>query len=1184
MDDFSPTASQRLAITELEKPLFLAAGAGSGKTGVVTRRFVHAISTGYARVDEILTITFTKKAAAEMMGRIRELLRERWVLDGRPDEKQLERMAAAYRDIERAHISTIDSFCASLLRANALAAGIDPNFIAADETQPDSIREEAFETALRRLVEERGAAAVELIAAYDPGVDGELLKNITRAYEALRSQGSEPRLPLPELPPDPAPAAEGLRRTITAAREAVRSLDKATGTMLKGLESLEILEEALDAGGSESLRLAEKGMPKGNFTSVKPEFAAVKAAVAGYCNVIRSQAAMETLVLFDRLLVLFGGEYQSLKHQRGMLDFGDLSVMTRDLLKNNRHIRNRIAARFRLIMVDEFQDTNPLQHEIISMISREDSLFVVGDENQSIYGFRDAEVGLFRQEKAKAAAAGIMVSLAENFRSQPEILDFVDHIFGRDDMLGDGYLKLEPFAAHDGREEECRVELLLVDEGRADKETGAGKLKVEPAVRVEAQLIAERLREIFNEPDETRRYGPGDTALLVRYAKRAEVYRDALMNSGIDSYLSVGSKYFGKLELGDVLNMLRVIVNPLDDVALMAVLRSPMVRLDEDELFLLRQAAGPGGRRGRPLWRFISRLSGDENAETALDADTRGKLAVFGDGLLELRRVAGREPLGVLVRRVIDFSDLAAKAAAGPTGKQRLANLNKLLDLAADFQEVWGDDLSGFVRFLERQRERRSRQAEAPVEEEGVEAVRILTMHAAKGLEFPLVVLPNLGAYKSNDDQAVLLDRQRRGRIGLDYKDDDGFGGKAFQYEVLKEEEHERGRREEKRLGYVAMTRARSHLILSGIAPADKLPGKRKKNSPALDWLRDILGLVRERDGALGGTEYLDVNGVRVSFHVCAETEPALERFRKASHARRQRQLEPVNPEVERIPPSAVFVPPKISASALDTLAACRRRYYFEQVLRAGHLMNTQGAGPRATSPAGRERLEAWQTGTLVHAILEEAPKLDRIDVDAVTGEELDRLASRVLEPGWRISVDDRKNIARLLENFAASPAASRLLEAAAAGNLQRELPFSTLLGETILTGTIDALAVSDGSVLVVDYKTGGPLPGTLEEAAGHYRMQIGAYALAAGRMFPGSMVEVTLVFLDRPGAEADAGYRSEDLSQLESELIELVASMEGSTFPPLTSFDKYYCTWCPGGPNGARLCATGGHGGAGSR
>ena len=1184
MDDFSPTAAQRLAIAELEKPLFVAAGAGSGKTGVVTRRFVHAISSGYARVDEILTITFTKKAAAEMMGRIRELLRERWVLDGRPDEKQLERMAAAYRDIERAHISTIDSFCASLLRANALAAGIDPDFIAADEVQTDSIREEAFNTALRRLVEEHGTAAVKLIAAYDPGLRGELLKNVTGAYETLRSQGGEPRLPLPEPPPDPVPAAEEVRRAIAAAREAVRSLDKATGTMLGGLESLEVLEAALAADGSDSLRLAEKGMPRGNFTSVKPEFDAVKAAVAGYCNVVRSQAAMETLGLLDRLLVLFSGEYQSLKHQRGLLDFGDLPIMVRDLLKGNRHIRNRVAARFRLIMVDEFQDTNPLQHEIISMISGEDNLFVVGDESQSIYGFRHAEVELFREQKEKAAAAGTLVSLAENFRSQSEILDFVDHIFGRDDMLGDGYLKLEPFAAHDGREEDCRVELLLVDEGCNNKETGTKKLKIEPAVRAEAQLIAERLRKIFDEPDEARRYGPGDTALLVRNAKRAEVYRDALMNSGIDSYLSVGSKYFGKLELGDVLNMLKVIVNPLDDVALMAVLRSPTVRLDEDELFLLRQAAGPGGRRGRPLWRVIQRLSGDEGGAADLDDGSRGKLAAFGDGLAELRRAAGREPLGVLVRRVIDFSDLAAKAAVGPTGKQGLANLNKLQDLAADFQEVWGDDLPGFVRFLERQRERKSRQAEAPVEEEGVQAVRILTMHAAKGLEFPLVVLPNLGAYKSNDSHVVLLDRQRRGRIGLDYKDDGGLGGKTFQYEVLKEEEYRRSRREEKRLGYVAMTRARSHLILSGIAPADKPPGEGKKNSPALDWLRDILGLVRERDGTLGGSEYLDVNGVRVSFRICTETEPALERFRRASYERRQRQLEPVNPEIERIPPPAGFVPPKISASALDTLAACRRRYYFEQVLRAGHLLNTRGAGPRATDPAGGEGLEAWQTGTLVHAILEEAPMLDRIDVEAVTGEELDRLAGRVLEPGWRIGIDDRKNIARLLENFAASPAAARLIEAAAAGRLQRELPFSTLLGDTILNGTIDALAVSDDSVLVVDYKTGGPLPGGLEEAAGHYRLQISAYALAAGRMFPESMVEVALVFLDRSGAETAAGYRPEDLSGLESDLAALVASMEGSTFPPLAAFDKYYCTWCPGGPNGARLCAAGGHGGAGSR
>jgi ATP-dependent exoDNAse (exonuclease V) beta subunit len=738
-------------------------------------------------------------------------------------------------------------------------------------------------------------------------------------------------------------------------------------------------------------------------------------------------------------------------------------------------------------------------------------------------------------------------------------------------MLGDGYLKLEAAAEPDGRGEDCRLELILVDEGRKSKSENLEKVPKDVAIRAEARVIAERLRQLFDgaagEP-----YRPGDTALLLRTATHAEEYRDALAGCGIDSYLSIGSRYFDKLELADIIAFLKLVVNPLDDIAMLAVLRSPFVGLSDDELFLLRLAAGPGGR-GEALWPFISRLPGAASSAGGwaspeageLDQALHSRLVFFREGLDRLRRSAGREPLEVLIRRLIDHNDYAAVLASAADGRQRLANLDLLMDLAADFEEVWGRDVAGLARFLQQQQERKPRQAEAPIEEEGVDAVRIMTMHAAKGLQFPLVVLPDLGnTGNSRNDSIIRLDRRQLGRIGLKYRDSSSAGEKVFQFEELEEEDLERERREEKRLGYVAMTRARSHLIMSGIAPVDRGPGSKKKRSPALDWLRDILHLKRERTGE-DITEFLDVNGVPVRFHVCARIRQLARRYGEDVVRRKSAAVEPLDPDLGRVPPAASFVPPVISASALDTLASCPRRYYFQHVCRADRLMARQRQ-PAAGGEQPGEGLQPWEKGTLVHAILERAPDLGRIDPERATGDDLDALAGELLEPGWSIGPGDRDDISRLLGNLGASPSVARLREAAEKGDLAREFPFRTLLGDTtILNGAIDALALLDGSVLVVDYKTGGAGEDGVEEAASHYRMQMTAYALAASRLYPGRAVDVALVFLEQPGLEATVSYREEETGSLQRRLEKLIDSLSDASFPPLDAYDEYHCTWCPG-------------------
>jgi len=1177
MTDNDLTRDQLQAITTLEGNVFVAAGAGSGKTRVVTGRFVHAIATGFAAVDQILTITFTRKAAAEMMRRIRDDLRKGNTVTADLTEEQQGRMKTAYRDVERAQISTIDSFYTTILRANALAAEIDPDFKAINESQARLIREEVFDVCLRKLVEAEGGEAVELITAYDADLRGRLYEILIQAYETLQSQGKPVTLPLPgrrQLKP----VEQSLRAAVTSAREAFSRLGSPTATQVKAMDKLTGIDGALAAvSPADRVRLADFEIRPGKCGAIKDVLLQVEAARELFVQVLRSELAAKTLELFQKLLGSFDELYSSEKRRRGVLDFADLSILTRDLLLHNENIRRRVAARFRLIMVDEFQDTNPLQHEIIELIS-DNNRFVVGDENQAIYGFRNAEVALFQKEKERARDGGYLIELTENFRSQREILDFVDFIFDRDDMLAPGYMRLEPKAAG-VPEEEFRVEVILVDERRKSGAEGLQKVAGSITRPAEAQLIAERLVELFAEG-----YSPGDVAILIKARTDADIYRNALSRAGIENYFAVGSSYFGKLELIDTINMFKLVINPCDDLALIGALRSPLAGLSDDALYWLRNHDGESGGQPHkgPLWEAV----GEQSALQLMDADDRVRLEGFVSGLNAIRRVAGRISLGSLARRIINFNDYAARIAAGHNGKQNLANLLKLLDLAAEFESSWGNDLVEFTEFLDHEKEVDSREIEAPTEEEGVKAVRIMTMHSAKGLEFPLVVLPKLQSPSKRNNPVLRLDRSGGDRIALEYKGNDGADGKAFDYTVLKDEEEQRELQELKRLGYVARTRARRHLILTGVAPADRLPKSDRKDQLPFNWIRSSLNLSWDRDDKFGNADRAETaDGAGVRLNICVDPEAVASRYLQAGVAGNMLIPEAVNPGVNQMPAGASFVPPAVSPTALDTFRACPRRFYLENVLHVTELFET---GATARTNAREAVLSPAEMGTLVHSLLE--TDMPFSGSQTLTESLIAERAAEIFGPETGLTQADRKQVAVFISRLGSLPVSAELKHAAEAGSLQRELSFATLVGQTILQGKIDALCpVDPGSInsgdeqgsdfsaagtLVVDYKTGAPGEGrTPAEAAQTYRMQVISYALAAGRMRAGP-VRVVLAFLGGNAAvEFAEEFAAADIPGLEALLQGVIDKMADGSFPALDKPDEHKCGLCAGGPNGARLC-----------
>src|SRR6266850_327654 len=552
---------------------------------------------------------------------------------------------------------------------------------------------------------------------------------LTGVYETLRSAGRELVLELGEHP--------GLAAQVEEFREAARCLAEDGGS-----------GDAQRETARRAVVLLERDVRADRLFDLSGLHARGERA-ATYDEARRAveQAALDELAAADRdllqeLLAGFAAAYQEGKDRESALDFEDLQLRARDLLRDDEAIREREQLRFRSIMVDEFQDTNRLQCELIDLLSGvpEASLvdaaseetralpgspisherFFVGDEFQSIYGFRHADVQVFR-ERREQAGAGVL-PLTMNYRSRPEVLAVVNHLFAAD--FGDEF---QPLAASGDFPDPvfgAPVELLVTD-----KSTYSGT-DVHWR-RGEARAIARRIRDLIAAGDAA----PGEIVLLFAAGTDAEWYEEELRALGVTTYRSTGRGYFGQQQVVDLLAYLRLLRNRYDDEALVSVLASPFVGISNDGLALLRRAAPK-----RPL--FVA-LEG-ELPETFPQRDAQ-LLRAFRQRYDRLTAALARLSLERLCERIIFEHDYDLAVLARWDGRRRYANLRKLARLARSYEELRGPDVEGFVRFVRDQESVGAKELEAVAEEEGGDAVRLLTIHGAKGLEFKVVVVADAG-------------------------------------------------------------------------------------------------------------------------------------------------------------------------------------------------------------------------------------------------------------------------------------------------------------------------------------------------------------------------------------------------------------------------------------------------------
>ncbi|MBV9836785.1 MAG: UvrD-helicase domain-containing protein, partial [Solirubrobacterales bacterium] len=1040
-----------------------------------------------------------------------------------------------------------------------LAAGIDPGFVVLDRPEAERLADVAFEQALTELAAS-GSAGVDLIAAYTSGA---LRGAILATYAQLRSRGAlEPRLPPLPAAGEPELARELARAASELAAELGAIADPGA-RVIQALERLERCRRLVAVAEPWPAQLDQLSLPGGNGAALSTEACGEYSdALARFRLACERRAAGPVRDQLDRLLVSFGAYYARHKRAVSGLDFEDLELITRELLGSDGELRERYAARFERIMVDELQDTNRVQLELIESIAR-GNLFTVGDAQQSIYGFRHAQVELFEARAERLAADGARATLTTNFRSRPEILEALNGAF--EGELGERFMALAP--GRDGAPaHEPRVELLVVDKG-AD---WASEGLVSPWRVAEARSLADRVAELL-----ASGAAPREVVVLMRATTDMRAYERALEERGVPTYVIGGRGYWSHPQVIDLVAYLRALANPRDEEALYTVLASPLVGVSLDSLVVLAAAAR---EREHDPWRTLREPDG---AFEQLATGDRDALIGFASWFADERVAMARLGIEQLLDRALERTGYDLAILAMPGGERRLANVRKLMRLGREFELRGGLEGRGGVGvglrgFLELVRARPggpgdARESEAPVEGEALDAVRVMTIHRAKGLEFEIVCVADLGRVLRRGGELLRLDDQ--GRLGLRLAQP-GTGKQvpALHYKALGEARQRAEEREERRLFYVAMTRARERLILSGAAKLEGWEGGSEGNGAGvgggsgvgggpISWVApafvpELGARIAQGDGVVegrgGGRLRLTVVRERASDVVARGARS--ERSMAAAGAGQAWGPGPAgalgHEPAEAGPADAVAPVASLSYSSLGEYARCGYRFYVERVLAVPPVAE------RGEGQSGPPGLSAADRGVLAHALLE------RLDFRRPGRPSPEVLAWASAQAGVTVGAAEGEELAALVERFGASETCTRL---AHARELAREKRFGFLLDGVLITGVLDVIASKGaGRSVVVDYKSdrleGADPEAVVRDAYGVQRLVYALAALRAGAQ----AVEVVHLFLERPGQPVARSYTGAEAERLAAELAAHTGGVLRREFEVAQDPHRGLCGGCP--------------------
>ena len=1212
------TKEQEQAIFLRDKNIMVSAGAGAGKTRVLVSRMAELImdEKNPVEADRFLVMTFTNAAAAEMKERISLDLEERLAKD--PENHYLRKQI---RKIRQADISTVHSFCNHLIRTHYNELSIDPSFRIGEEGELFLLRQQAIEQLLEEAYASGRESFVKFAESYAPGKSDKVLEELVGdLYRFSRSfpnasfwfeKTKQEALQLAEAKEwDNSPAVMLIflkaKKELLQEKEALSKLLKNIageevpekyGVLLQDVseyvealsqtESYDAYYMVLSRGSVPAFpRATKKDKEWADYEIVKEWHQEVKELLQKQKETVFTAPAEELqreaagiYPLLEEYIVLaqrFEEIYLAYKKEKNVYDFDDLEHFALELLVDHydkggqaypSETAKTLAKKYKMIFVDEYQDTNLVQETILEMLSEKDNntLFTVGDVKQSIYRFRLARPELF-MEKYKSYSLEDSpeqrIDLHKNFRSRPEVLESVNFIFRQimgEDLGGIAYdeaAALYPGASFpEGQDPEfVKTEILLVDKYSPLLEEEDEEV-TENERELEALAIAGRIRSMVGHErvldKETGEYRPlqyGDIVILLRSASGwAETFGEVLSARGIPVYTASRTGYFSATEVVTLLNYLRILDNPLQDIPMTGVLRSPIVGCTTEELAELR-IAYPEGMIYECVCRFVEDYrkhgSSEENKKILGE-----KLSCFMDTMNTLRDKAAYTPVHQLILEVLARTGYGDHAKAMPNGEQRNANLNMLVEKAMEYEKTSYRGLFNFVRYIQKLQQYQVDYGEVNLSGTGESAVQIMTIHKSKGLEFPVVFAAGMGKrFNFRDMNASILIHPELG-IGADaILPEKRIIAPSLCKQIIRRALLMESLGEELRVLYVALTRAKEKLILSGTIGAlqpelGELSALRDSEEPLLSLGRRLGGktywdyvlpaLARHRCMAPLFHEYgIFMNTANplykdpAEFKVTRVTARELTESEVVEQAEREMKketLENWNPgrvfdsEIrEEIQRRFSFVypyqyledlPVKVSVSELK-----KRSYHSEQDLEETVDYETeeeiQPLVPRFIEEKKAEGYTGALRGTAYHRVMECLDYQKTANRDEIRRQLREWVDARKMERKEAESVRVKD-----IWNFVETPLGQRMKAASEKRLLFREQPFviarkaSELdpqwqCEENVLVqGIIDAYFIEDEEIVLVDYKTDFVRRGEEQKLIDRYHVQLEDYAQALERM-----------------------------------------------------------------------------------
>lgn len=1047
MEEYDVNEEQARAL-DIDKNIALHAGAGSGKTRVLSRRFLRLALEKDADIQSIVAITFTNKAALEMRERIRSLINEK-ILKAK-DPQQLQKLKRLREEIQRANIGTFHSFCDRILRENCHVVGLDPMYRIIEDVDRETllskiIREEINKIITERILDEEFKKLFELYGTDYYYKEG-LMKDVKHLYDKMR----EKALSIDEL----------------------RQHTMGNIARFYKENNMECFEEA--------------------------------------CMLEEVQLFIVTI------LEKIDESFKKYKLEKGLVDFNDLEIFTVKLLENG-HLREHYRRRFKYFLVDEFQDTNRVQKKILYYLLEENDgrilpgrLFIVGDVKQAIYGFRGADYEVFNAVTEKIIENGEKRELSTCYRSHPDIVNMVNRIFSN------LFSNFEPLKNVEGYEGSAGVEFSLLErkkEGDGLWKSGKGVLKngnrqevkkfldellgkgkderqEDVAGTMEAEKLALKVKELVDEGYEYK-----DMAVLLRNRTNLSQFEEALRKHGIPYCVIGGIGFFEKREIVDIMNILKCVYNPDDKAAMLGALRSPYIGVSDDLLFEV----------------FDHFFDEDVSKESSKRFDKPAALGL----LREMRQRARYYNISDFVNLITDRFHIKEIMLSFENGAAMYRNMEKFIGIAREFDEKDIYSPSDFFDYIQSMKEVSAKEAEAVLDTEDSNAVKIMTIHAAKGLEFEAVLIPEIGRdviYNTRKSKPCFLFHDGFGVIArFDEKIANIKGAENRLYDFVREKFMEKELEEAVRMLYVAATRARRYLCFSGedveLKDDDKLDCFVKMLKTALNEevivSEGVGNEKRSENEDVIYKEYIcgndDVTGISEGDFSGKAHENTGKNHLNASA---RGMIESIFKKIEFVP--EYKIKSSFSISRYFTFTGCPRKFFY--IYKAG-LKGTHfesdielKAGTDDWIFASSQGVYRGATkGKLIHEILEKVKENKSDMEDAIRG-----------YIGKCFADNDIREIKRLIQNYVVAESEYEKTVVGSKIKTDREKAFAVPLlagGGKVVYGIIDRIDIYDSGgtpeAYLIDYKTNRiKSSDDMEILLAHYKPQFILYRLGFEKLY----------------------------------------------------------------------------------